>query len=29
VLRDGRRLRVGRAYREMVYTRLKGEGAQH
>ena len=29
VLRDGRRLRVGRAYREAVYARLKGEGTHH
>jgi two-component system, LytTR family, response regulator len=28
VLRDGRRLRVGRAYRDIVYTRLKG-ATQH
>jgi two-component system LytT family response regulator len=26
ILRDGRRLRVGRAYREAVYARLKGDG---
>jgi two-component system, LytTR family, response regulator len=31
VLRDGRRLRVGRAYREAVYARLKGDvtGTSH
>ena len=29
ILRDGRRLRVGRAYREAVYARLQGDGAEH
>ena len=29
VLRDGRRIRVGRAYREAVYARLKGDGTHH
>jgi two-component system, LytTR family, response regulator len=28
VLRDGRRLRVGRAYREVVYARLRTEGTE-